>query len=239
MSPRDISAGQSVTFSALVSDRGPADAGRFHIKFLLDGTRSLGVVEVEGLHVNDSVQYAVEGWTSTLGNHTISAYVDAYGEVAETDEMNNALTVGFTVVGTPDLSVSIVNIEKEQLKTDLGALAPNPVGRRIITVDVCNAGTAASVRAPFTLRAEASAPASGHSTSDTIAEETLAPLARQQCITLRLSWDAARNVGDVRFTAKVEPRGQDANPWNDYDERDDYTILGGLGGVILPRLPAV
>lgn len=89
-------AGSSLTFTANIKNQGGTLAGVSMVQFLLDGM-SLGNVSVSSLAAGVSIPITSSAWVSTAGLHSIRATADFAGQVLESNENNNATTLGFTV----------------------------------------------------------------------------------------------------------------------------------------------
>lgn len=96
--PESPLAGQNVTFKAQVKNAGPGNAGKFHVRFVLDG-ETLGEVKVNGLVASAMMNVTSPSWKATAGNHTIAAIADVYNKVKETNETNNVRSETFAVGG--------------------------------------------------------------------------------------------------------------------------------------------
>jgi subtilase family serine protease len=117
-SPNNPSAGQAVTFSAVIKNQGNAatPAGVVHrVSFSVDGTlvsfsntstTSLAVNGTRTLTANSGPNGSAT-WSATGGTHTILANVDDTGLIAESNEGNNTATISLSVSGgQPDLIVT-------------------------------------------------------------------------------------------------------------------------------------
>lgn len=106
--------GQEVVFRARVLNAGDGPAGRFVVRFRLDGA-TLGNASVHRLGPGEAISVPSPPWNVTGGNHTIRAVADARGEVEEGQEGNNAFERRFAAalprVAGPDLRVSDVFLE--------------------------------------------------------------------------------------------------------------------------------
>lgn len=97
--PSYVTAGNGVTFSAVIKNQGTQGGAAGVVAFKVDGTtvatssNSTTTIAAGGtLTVT-----AASSWTSTSGVHTITAVVDNNNTTTETDEANNTFVVNMTV----------------------------------------------------------------------------------------------------------------------------------------------
>lgn len=109
--------GQNVTFQARVLNAGAGDAGRFAVRFEVDG-KALGNATTPLLPAGQGATLKSPAWFVTGGEHTIRAVADGRHEVEETEEANNDFQRPFTAAPPrfegPDLRVSDVLLEPMQ-----------------------------------------------------------------------------------------------------------------------------
>lgn len=119
VSPESPKEGDELTFSAVVENRGtvPVEDGvLIGIKFRVDGkTVCWNDVLRDGLVPGKRVELHPNGgpndkltWTLTRGTHHITALVDDVSRIAESNELNNAITVKVGTGTGPDLVVKNV-----------------------------------------------------------------------------------------------------------------------------------
>ena len=110
-SPANPTAGQAVTFSAVVRNQGTAatPAGTIlGILFSVDGTSvSWSDTNTASLAAGASVTLTANGgpsgatWSATAGTHTILANADDVNRITESNESNNTLSTSLTVTASP------------------------------------------------------------------------------------------------------------------------------------------
>ena len=105
-SPEQVTAGQPVTFTAVVRNVGTgATPEVVHgVGFAVDGTSvSWSSGQSAPLAPDEERTYTADGgpagptWTATAGEHELQAYVDDVGRIGETDDANNVRAVTLTV----------------------------------------------------------------------------------------------------------------------------------------------
>jgi len=106
LSPSNPSAGQAVTFSAVVRNAGNASTPSgvvIGVGYRIDGAQvSWGAVNgplAPGASVTVGT-HAGGAWTATAGTHTLMAVADDVNRFAESNEGNNTRSISFTVTGT-------------------------------------------------------------------------------------------------------------------------------------------
>ncbi len=127
-SPQAPTAGDKVTFTVTVANRGAGRAANFYVTHYLDGTL-LGSGYVAGVDGGASVNETCT-WPAETGRHTFKAVADEESHVLESDEENNDLLVTFAPA-MPDLAVGTVTWSPAGL----------PEGREVIfSIDIENIG---------------------------------------------------------------------------------------------------
>jgi uncharacterized repeat protein (TIGR01451 family) len=121
-SPKAPTAGQSVTFTVVVTNQGKASAGNFYVYDYVDGSYT---------YSNSTTSFT---WSAETGTHTIKAVADYTDLVAESNESNNALEITFSGTVAPDLIIQ-----------DIVWSPTNPSAGQAVTftVTVKNQGTGA------------------------------------------------------------------------------------------------
>ncbi|NCN52748.1 hypothetical protein GW943_02990 [Candidatus Parcubacteria bacterium] len=130
ISPTSPIAGNTITFSAVVTNQGSVDAGSSPTLFELDINNDgsydwTGNSGVGSINAGSTRTYTPNGanstqttWTATAGTHTIRACADNYypdgnfwdNRVTESDENNNCATYTFTVVNpVPTATLEVQN----------------------------------------------------------------------------------------------------------------------------------
>ncbi len=110
-SPTTITEGDSVTFSASISNSGETNAGVSNIKWYVDDVESKysssSAVSAGSTFSSTSLNFV---WTSVSGTHTIKLCVDANNSVDESNESNNCGTVDVTVESVPEATTNTLNV---------------------------------------------------------------------------------------------------------------------------------
>lgn len=229
--PSFVAAGESASIEATVRFTGTP----------LDGTAHwFGKAYVDGQETGWGVYFFSDGdRTSTVsittenlsaGWHWVEFVIDTEQWHDETDEWNNVGWAGLYVHDArPDLSVRILPIERETVRTDLGPLAPNP-WTRVIRVEVCNEGTGVAQWGNLAVRAE------GRTTAGLVGMDVgsafVADLQPGACAEHAWRWTGHNGLGDYRVLADVEGWG-DANDANDHDAESDFVVVGGLNAGVV------
>ncbi|MCY1712693.1 CARDB domain-containing protein [Caproiciproducens galactitolivorans] len=118
--PVSPAAGNAVTFSATIKNRGTGEttAGVINgVSFFVDGTQvSWSDNNTSSIAAGDSIKVTASGgpnglstWAATPGSHTIMAWVDDVNRITESNESNNKYSKMLTIGGTtskPDLIVT-------------------------------------------------------------------------------------------------------------------------------------
>lgn len=99
-SPLHPPAGDTVTFTVMIKNRGSDRARHSFIAYYLDGA-SIGFSDVPGIDADAAVAKTFT-WMAQAGAHTIRAVADMDNQVPETDEGNNEKVVNFP---PPDLVI--------------------------------------------------------------------------------------------------------------------------------------
>jgi FlaG/FlaF family flagellin (archaellin) len=95
--PADPGAGESVTFTARVTNGGTAAAGASVLHFRIDGT-TVATASLSSLAAGASVDVTSSpAWVATSGSRTLLLVADATSMVSESNEANNQATHVFTV----------------------------------------------------------------------------------------------------------------------------------------------
>ena len=93
--------GAALTFAVDVKNLGHSDAGRFVVRFRVDG-QDLSTEKVDGLASGASHLVGSDAWAATRGRHVVEAVVDADGDVSELDEHDNTEVLDVFVGEGPD-----------------------------------------------------------------------------------------------------------------------------------------
>lgn len=95
MSPSAPGAGQSMTFTARVTNQGNGTAAASSLLFSFGSFSSTRPVSALAAGVSQNITST--GWTAVAGNHVLALTADSAGVVAESNELNNAASQPFTV----------------------------------------------------------------------------------------------------------------------------------------------
>lgn len=103
--PTEINDGDIVIFNATVENIGTeAFTDDFYVRFEIDGIY-IGSKRVAGMAAGSSVEVA-QSWVAYAGNHTVTAIVDYYNEIMESNESNNELSRVLPEILFSDLTVT-------------------------------------------------------------------------------------------------------------------------------------
>lgn len=104
-SPLNISDGQGITFNSVITNIGTGNVSRgFYVRFLIDGSY-IGERYISGIASGSSSSVS-QTWTATPGEHNISAIVDFYNHISESNETNNTAVFNLSKVDQADLQIS-------------------------------------------------------------------------------------------------------------------------------------
>ena len=230
------SEGEVVLLQAVASNDGEADAGAFLVELYLDGAL-METFEVPGLGVATADAFLVE-WVAEPGFHVVDVVVDSAGSVAESNEADNIATWTFFVEEAPklpaDLAVAVLGVDRSPVRTDLGDIGLNPLGRRTVEISACNIGDLPLSGGDLLVTVESAAPKDAFTSSVDLAAFELPALDGGECATFHARWDAAGSVGDVDIVARgSSPDEVEGDATNDVDVYEDFVLVGGFGGVAL------
>ena len=106
--PGDINHGDEITFVATIGNSGAGGTSReFHVLFEVDGAY-IGQNKVTGLAAGASANIS-QVWIAARGTHTVTAIVDRFNTVAESNEDNNRLSLILPGALAPDLVVERID----------------------------------------------------------------------------------------------------------------------------------
>jgi len=115
-SPLDRTVSGNVTLTARITNRGSGKADGSWLAFYVDDWPQ-SVVFVEQLKVGDSVTKTYS-WIPGAGSHTLKAVADYNNELAENDEVDNAMSVTLPAI-LPDLIIQSIELFRVRpLKVD-------------------------------------------------------------------------------------------------------------------------
>ncbi len=109
-SPENPSAGNTVTFTLAITNRGNKRAAGFFIDFYIDGN-SRGHRLVLPMVPGDSANVTYT-WIALSGSHNIMAVADVLNQIDESDETNNHKMVNYATAA-PDLIISSITWSPE------------------------------------------------------------------------------------------------------------------------------
>jgi subtilase family serine protease len=97
-SPSYITAGNAVTFSAVVKNQGTTAGTAGTIVFKVNGAQVASVNSSTSIAAGSTITVNGSGsWTAASGTHTITATADNANTIAETDETNNSYSLNMSV----------------------------------------------------------------------------------------------------------------------------------------------
>ena len=101
MSRKQVNGSDQVTFSAVATNTGNAEASAVVVRFLVDGERLGADQTIASLAANASLNVASAVWSARHqgGSHTVQVVLDPAGAIAEASESNNSATATFVVQG--------------------------------------------------------------------------------------------------------------------------------------------
>jgi len=110
--PQSPHAGEEVTITATVRNVGTSDAeGRFHVRFLMDGTQIDAPLISFGLDAGRTKAVSVS-WIAQLGTHTIVVEADQpFDRIDESNEANNTLPAAFVVPISPSSTSRLASLK--------------------------------------------------------------------------------------------------------------------------------
>lgn len=98
-SPSYVTAGNTVTFNAVVKNQGTVSGAVGTVSFKVDGVQvTASANSAASIAAGGTLAVTASGtWSATNGTHVIMATADSLGAVSETDETNNTLNANLTV----------------------------------------------------------------------------------------------------------------------------------------------
>jgi subtilase family serine protease len=130
--PLNPAIGDTVTFSANISNQGNGRASSFHVAFYIDDVL-LFTDFVASIPADGSIIVPFT-WKALNGRHTMKAIADYDEALLETDEMNNETSVVVTPL-MPDISVGTITWSPAEIK---------PGDKTTFSIDIDNDGTLAA-----------------------------------------------------------------------------------------------
>ncbi|WP_139903016.1 CARDB domain-containing protein [Clostridium thermarum] len=97
-SPSYVTAGNTVTFSAVVKNQGTTAGSAGTVVFRVNGSQVASVNSSASIAAGSSITVNGSGsWTASSGTHVVTATVDSNNTIAETDETNNSFSTNLSV----------------------------------------------------------------------------------------------------------------------------------------------
>ncbi len=115
--PSSPSAGNSISFSAVVNNQGTVAGTAGIVTFRVDGTQvAASLNSTVPIPAASSITVNASGaWTAAGGTHTVTATADSGNTTAETDETNNSYSVNMTVIsGDRGATMPYIRYESEE-----------------------------------------------------------------------------------------------------------------------------
>lgn len=123
--PSYVTAGNAVTFHAVIKNQGTIAGPAGTVAFLVDGVQvAASVNSTASIAAGSTLTVtAASAWTAASGTHVITAVADSLGAVSETDETNNTLNANLTIgSGGRGAAVPYTRYESENAQTGGGAV---------------------------------------------------------------------------------------------------------------------
>lgn len=123
--PSYVTAGNAVTFNAVVKNQGTVAGAVGTVAFKVDGVQvAASANSTTSIAAGGTLTVtATSAWTATSGTHVITAVADSTGAVSETDETNNTLSANLTVgSGGRGATVPYTRYESEDAQIGGGAV---------------------------------------------------------------------------------------------------------------------
>lgn len=122
-SPSYVTAGNAVTFNAVVKNQGTTAGAVGTVAFLVDGVQVASANNSTSIAAGGTLTVtATSAWTATSGTHVITAVADSLNAVGETDETNNTLNANLTIgSGGRGATVPYTRYESEDAQIGGGA----------------------------------------------------------------------------------------------------------------------
>ncbi|SHO43404.1 CARDB domain-containing protein [Anaerocolumna xylanovorans] len=124
-SPSYVTAGNAVTFNAVVKNQGTMAGSVGTVAFLVDGVQvAASANSTASIAAGSTLAVtAAMAWTATGGTHVITAVADSLNAVSETDETNNTLNANLTIgSGGRGATVPYTRYESEDAQLGGGAV---------------------------------------------------------------------------------------------------------------------
>jgi uncharacterized membrane protein len=186
VSPETPAAGDEVTIQATVVNAGAITASGVVVAL----TSDIGEVARTTLDdlVPGSLGVATLKWTPPPGSHLVRVVVDPDGEIAETDEDNNQVSI-IVMVSSPDLSI---------VPGDIAIDPSYPTESSVATIRIVITNTRQLLAGPFNVRVTVDG-------EDLGTREVASGLVGGANVTLELPWTAT--PGRHTFKVEVDPDG--------------------------------
>lgn len=186
VNPQTPAAGEEVTIQATVINAGAVTASGVVVALTSD------IGEVTRTTLDDlapgSLGVASLRWTPSPGTHLVRVVVDPDGDIVETDENNNQISITIVVI-SPDLSI---------VPSDISIDPSYPTEGSETTIRILIANTKQLLAGPFYVRITVDGEVLG-------TREVASGLVGGDNVTLELSWTATS--GRHAFKAEVDPDG--------------------------------
>jgi uncharacterized repeat protein (TIGR01451 family) len=201
-SPLVPAPGDTVTFTATVKNLGIAQADEFCLQYLVDGL-SKGTHSIAALGIGDS-RVKEFFWIAEPGLHEVTIAIDYENKIAEIDENNNNLTLGF-----PPPDIAIVSFSSS---------TTNPRDGEKITLDLMITNQGPGKSAPSRIQIDVD--------DVPLAVVDIAGLGPNETAQQSFSWQAESGQHTIKATADI------SNAVWETDERNnekslELTVLSG------------
>lgn len=233
-----VLSGETLRVGWSVHNEGLGDAGSFATEVRVDG-ETVRRDRIEGLSAGSGLGAGITvGPIEEAGFHEIAFVVDVEDEVNETDERDNVRRATVEVIVPPDPALTVLDIDKQRLHTDVAEGPANPIAGQEVTLEVANLAQG-DLRYPVTLEVTA-CPEEAAIASPAIpgrcehlGGELLEPDEIEAGASMELDWDTAGKLGDWEICAHIEVHELQLDPSNDELCEETFVAVGGtgLGGV--------
>jgi len=112
--PSSCIIGDTVTFTATIKNQGTQKSDNSIINFYFDGTNTVYKNQILPEILAGSSKKVTFTWIAQKGSHTIKAVVDKDNAITEINEMNNEMSITFSVASLSDLIVQDITLTPQK-----------------------------------------------------------------------------------------------------------------------------
>jgi subtilase family serine protease len=198
--------GDTVTFTATVENLGIAQADEFRLQYLVDGL-SQGTHSIAELETGES-SVKEFSWIAEPGPHEVTLAVDYENKIAEIDEDNNNLTLGF-----PPPDIAIVSFSSSTTNPGDGEII-------ILDLEITNQGPGKSTPSHIQIEVD----------DVPLAVVDMTGLGPDETARQSFSWQAESGVHTIKATADISNAVWEIDESNNESSLELMVLSGGEPG---------